>query len=57
VRVFLKRIVFKYKILIQKGEEMLNLTDSAIRRFKEFLTQENLSNQGMGIRIFASSGG
>jgi Fe-S cluster assembly iron-binding protein IscA len=36
---------------------MLNLTDSAIRRFKEFLTQENLSNQGMGIRIFASSGG
>jgi hypothetical protein len=34
---------------------MLNLTDSAVQKCKEFLSQGNLL--GHGVRIFAISGG
>lgn len=37
-------------MIILKEEKMLDLTDSAIRRFKELLKQENLLDYG--IRIF-----
>lgn len=38
----------------KEGEHMLTLTDSAVRKFKEFLVKEGI--QGNGIRIFLVGG-